>query len=82
MSVEQIGIKGTGNTKTEEQLITGQNGTPEILDIRKLKKNSREKRKTKNKKGEGEGGAKPVTERMKKLDHIAQLGDSLKMGQQ
>lgn len=35
MSVEKIGNKGIWNTETEEQLITGENGTPEILDIRK-----------------------------------------------
>jgi hypothetical protein len=35
MAVEQIASKGTGNREREEQLITGQNGTLEILDIRK-----------------------------------------------
>jgi len=32
ISVEQIGNKGIGNTETEEQLITSQNGIPDILD--------------------------------------------------
>ena len=53
MSAEQIGNKGTGNTETEEQIITRQNGTPEILDIKMKLKNSTEKRRTKNKAGGG-----------------------------
>jgi len=55
-SVEQIGNKGTGNTETEEQLITGQNGTPEILDIRKEIKKYQGEEKDKNKTVGGGGG--------------------------
>jgi hypothetical protein len=70
-SVEQIGNKGTENTETGEQLITGQNGTPEISDIgKKIKKIAQRKGRLKIKRG-----SKPVKEQMKTLDHIAQLGD-------
>jgi hypothetical protein len=68
MSAEQIGNKSTGNTETVEQLVTGQNGTPEILDIRKeIKKTIRRRGRLKIKRG-----SKPVKERMRKLEHRTQ----------